>query len=42
MYMLDDNLNDFHKQVDTQFNSLDSNKIPNFFECIYKNFEGDE
>lgn len=42
MYMLDENLNDFHKQVHTQFNSLDSNKIPNFFECIYKNFEGDE
>ena len=40
--MLDENLNDFHKQVHTQFNSLDLNKIPNFFECIYKNFEGDE
>ena len=42
VYMLDENLNDFYKQVHTQFNSLDSNKIPNFFECIYKNFKGDE
>ena len=37
-YMLDKNLSNFYKQVHTQFNSLDSNKIPNFFECIYKNF----
>ncbi|HEL2042229.1 TPA: hypothetical protein TY419_000013 [Streptococcus suis] len=42
MYMLDENLKDFHKFVHSKLNSPDSNQIPNFFEIIYKNFEGDQ